>query len=170
MRVRSCCVGFTTPQTRSKLSKGTSPMPRGRLSSHRLNSWAGASGTARSLRKRPYTAAMRWSVMLGVVLALLVAAAPAEAAAKRCGEPGSKWPRATPRQAGMDATKLRRAVDYGTANAGFAVRVYRHGCLVAEDSVNPESRAGQFESWSLAKSVTALVFGRAMTQELISRH
>ena len=33
----------------------------------------------------------------------------------------------------------------------------------------PRAR-GQFESWSLAKSVTALVFGRAMTQELISRH
>ena len=70
----------------------------------------------------------------------------------------------------MDGAKLREAVNYGTANSGFAVRVYRGGCLVAEDSVNPESSDLQFESWSLAKSVTALVFGRAMTQELVHRH
>src|SRR5829696_3684546 len=107
--------------------------------------------------------------VVGVLLALLVAA-PAAQAAKRCGEPGSRWQRATPPQAGMDAAKVRAAIDYGTVNAGFAVRVYRHGCLVGEDSVNPEGRTGRFESWSLAKSVTAMVFGRAMTQELISRH
>lgn len=103
-----------------------------------------------------------------VLVALLACAGPAQAA-KHCGEPGSRWQRATPRQAGMDAAKVGAAVDYGTRNLGFAVRVYRHGCLVAEDSVNPEGR-GKFESWSLAKSVTAMVFGRAMTQELISRH
>jgi CubicO group peptidase (beta-lactamase class C family) len=114
------------------------------------------------------------SVLVGVVLTLLLlaapGAAPAQAAAKRCGEPGSRWQRATPRQAGMDPAKVRAAIDYGTVNAGFAVRVYRHGCLVGEDSVNPESRSGRSESWSLAKSVTAMVFGRAMTQDLVSRH
>ena len=106
--------------------------------------------------------------VVAVLVALLICAVPAQAA-KKCGEPGSRWQRATPSQAGMDAAKVRAAVNYGTVNAGFAVRVYRHGCLVAEDSVNPEGR-GRFESWSLAKSVTAMVFGRAMTQELISRH
>ncbi len=33
----------------------------------------------------------------------------------------------------MDAAKLQDAMDYGTSNLGFAVRVYRRGCLVAED-------------------------------------
>ncbi len=106
--------------------------------------------------------------VVAVLVALLICAVPAQAA-KKCGEPGSRWQRATPSQAGMDPAKVRAAVNYGTVNAGFAVRVYRHGCLVAQDSVNPEGR-GRFESWSLAKSVTAMVFGRAMTQELISRH
>ena len=67
----------------------------------------------------------------------------------------------------MDEAKLREAVDYGTANSGFAVRVYRDGCLVAEDRLSPRAASLQFESWSLAKSVTALVFGRAMTQGLV---
>ena len=50
----------------------------------------------------------------------------------------------------MDPAKVRAAINYGTVNAGFAVRVYRHGCLVAEDWVNPRegagSRAGRWPS------------------------
>ena len=63
---------------------------------------------------------------------MLLGAAPAEAA-KQCAEPGADWQRATPAEAGMDATKLQDALDYGTANLGFSVRVYRWGCLVGED-------------------------------------
>jgi CubicO group peptidase (beta-lactamase class C family) len=68
----------------------------------------------------------------------------------------------------MDATKLQDAIDYGTANLGFAVRVYRHGCLVGEDRLASLNRNQTFESYSMAKSVTALLFGRAMTLRLIS--
>jgi CubicO group peptidase (beta-lactamase class C family) len=83
-------------------------------------------------------------------------------AAKQCPEPGADWERATPAEAGMDAAKLQDAMDYGTSQAGFAVRVYRHGCLVGEDRLASRNRTSTYESWSLAKSVTALVFGRAM--------
>jgi CubicO group peptidase (beta-lactamase class C family) len=68
----------------------------------------------------------------------------------------------------MDAAKLQDAMDYGSANLGFAVRVYRYGCLVAEDRLAPVNENTQFESWSMAKSVTTLMFGRAMTLGLIS--
>ncbi len=67
----------------------------------------------------------------------------------------------------MDGAKLQEAMDYGTANLGFAVRVYRRGCLVAEDRAAPARRNDRFESWSMAKSVTALMFGRAMQLGLI---
>ena len=100
-------------------------------------------------------------------LACLVAAAPAHAA-KSCGEPGQAWERATPAEAGMDAARLQQALDYGSANLGFAVRVYRRGCLVGEDRLAAVNRNQQFESWSMAKSVTSLLFGRAMTERLIS--
>lgn len=104
------------------------------------------------------------------VLALTAAAAlPASAhAAKQCDEPGSAWQRATPAEAGMDAGKLRAALQYGTSQAAFAIRVYRNGCLVAEDAFAPPNRTAQYESWSMAKSITSLVFGRAMTLGLIS--
>jgi CubicO group peptidase (beta-lactamase class C family) len=93
-------------------------------------------------------------------------AAPAQAA-KRCAEPGAQWDRATPAEAGMDAAALQRAMDHGTQNLAYAVRVYRRGCLVAEDRLAGANRDATYESWSLAKSVTAMVFARAMTLGLI---
>jgi CubicO group peptidase (beta-lactamase class C family) len=100
-------------------------------------------------------------------LAVALAATPAHAA-RQCSEPGRDWQRATPAEAGLDAAKLQSAMDYGTSQASFAVRVYRHGCLVGEDRFAPVNRDQRFESWSMAKSVTSLLFGRAMTLGLIS--
>ncbi|HWH45144.1 MAG TPA: serine hydrolase [Thermoleophilaceae bacterium] len=97
----------------------------------------------------------------------LVLVGPAHAA-KSCDAPGDEWERATPAEAGMDAARLQDALDYGTQNAGFAVRVFRHGCLVGADRTEPQSRETQYESWSLGKSITALVVMRAMTLGLVS--
>ena len=100
-------------------------------------------------------------------LCVVVAAAPAHAA-KSCEAPRGDWERATPAEEGMDAAKLQDAMDYGTSQLGFAVRVYRRGCLVAEDREAALNRTQTYESWSMAKSVAALIFGRAMTLGLIS--
>jgi CubicO group peptidase (beta-lactamase class C family) len=100
-------------------------------------------------------------------LCFAVGAVPAQAA-KTCQEPGDSWERATPAAAGMDAAKLQEAIDYGTTQLGFAVRVYRHGCLVGEDRLASVNRNQTFESYSMAKSVTAMIFGRAMSLRLIS--
>src|SRR3954469_25565026 len=81
----------------------------------------------------------------------LLAAGPAQARSA-CGEPGGSWQQVSPSAAGMDAAKLQDAMDYGTSNLGFAVRVYRDGCLVAEDRAAAVNRDQQFESWSMAKS------------------
>lgn len=105
-----------------------------------------------------------------VAAAALASAGPA-AAAKTCSEPGpgsAAWQHATPAEAGMDAAKLQDAVDYATTQATYAVRVYRHGCLVAADRQQALTQEAHYESWSMAKSVTALVFGRAMTLRLAS--
>ena len=107
-----------------------------------------------------------WALPAALAVALTLAA-PAHAA-KRCEEPAAAWERATPAEVGMDAAGVRRAVNYGTAQNAFAIRIYRHGCLVARDALAPVNREMRFESFSLAKSVTALVFGRAMTLGLIS--
>ena len=109
----------------------------------------------------------RLAGMLAACCVLLVAA-PAAQAAKACPEPGTSWERATPAEAGMDAAALQEALDYGSSNLGFAVRVYRRGCLVGEDRLAALNRNNRFESWSMAKSVTSMLFGRAMTLRLIS--
>jgi CubicO group peptidase (beta-lactamase class C family) len=113
----------------------------------------------------------RGSRVIAVALALAASAAvaaPASAATSTCPEPGASWTKQTPAQQGMDAAKLQDALDYGTTNLGFALRVYRRGCLVAQDRAAPLNDGTKYESWSMAKSVVALMFGRAMTLGLIS--
>jgi CubicO group peptidase (beta-lactamase class C family) len=109
----------------------------------------------------------RGAAILIAVVAVLAAAAPAQAA-RQCAEPGASWQRATPAEAGMDGARLQAALDYASTQLSFAVRVYRHGCLVGEDRLAALNRHAQYESWSMAKSVTALIFGRAMTMRLIA--
>ena len=104
-----------------------------------------------------------------LTVSLLVALAPSQAvAATTCEEPSAEWKRATPAEAGMDAAKLQEAMDYGSQEASYAIRVYRRGCLVAEDRLADGNRNEQYESWSMAKSITSMIFGRAMTLGLIS--
>ena len=122
--------------------------------------------------QRPLVVALFWGGLLVLAVVVIVLAscgtAAAAAAAKRCAEPGADWERATPAEAGMDAAKLQDAVDYGSTQTSYAVRVYRQGCLVAEDRLASRNRDAKYESWSMAKSVTSLVFGRAMQLGLVS--
>ena len=68
----------------------------------------------------------------------------------------------------MDAAKLAGAIDYATAKkaaggARLSLRLPR-----GRGPARPEStRTPPFQSWSLAKSITSLVFGRAMTLGLV---
>lgn len=105
---------------------------------------------------------------LGTAAAALLAAAPATAADSVCDEPGERWERRSPESLGMDAEKLRAAIDDASARRSYAVRVYRRGCLVGEDRGARFNREAQYESWSMAKSITSMVFGRAMTLGLIT--
>lgn len=106
---------------------------------------------------------------LAVASAFVAAAAlpPGAQAARHCAEPGARWERANPAEVGMDAARLRDAVRFASNDTALAVRVYRHGCLVAEDPLNPERLNLPFQSFSLAKSVVSMVFGRAWTLGLL---
>jgi CubicO group peptidase (beta-lactamase class C family) len=99
---------------------------------------------------------------------LLTLTAPSAHAVKTCPEPDAEWNRATPEEAGMDAAELQDAIDYGTTEASYAIRVYRGGCLVGEDRLASQNRNSRYQSWSMAKSVTSMIFGRAMTLGLMS--
>lgn len=111
---------------------------------------------------------MTTRLLAAVTVATLLCAGDAQAA-KHCAEPGERWQRATPAEVGMDAAKVKAAVQHASARGtSSAVRVYRHGCLIAEDALNPERVSLPWQSFSLAKSVVSLAFGRAWTMGLIS--
>src|SRR3954466_1707961 len=111
---------------------------------------------------------VRAGILAAGATALALAVPSGAQAAKACPTPAGAWERATPPEAGMDAAKLQDAMDYGTSQLSFAVRVYRRGCLVGEDREAAINRNQTYESWAAGKSVTALLFGRAMTLGLIS--
>jgi CubicO group peptidase (beta-lactamase class C family) len=67
----------------------------------------------------------------------------------------------------MDAQKLQGAVDYALSEGAVGFRVYRHGCLVAENASASEGTTLRTQSWSMAKGVSSVVFGRAWTLGLI---
>jgi CubicO group peptidase (beta-lactamase class C family) len=111
----------------------------------------------------------RFLTAAAITVAALAAVPASASAAVRCEVPGpGDWQVVTPEEAGMDSAKLRDAISYGQQNTSYAIRVYRHGCRVGEDSLAALNRDEQYQSWSMAKSVVALAFGRAMTLGLMS--
>ena len=68
----------------------------------------------------------------------------------------------------MDAAKLQEALDDGSSQASFAVRVYRHGCLVGEDRGGGREPHAEVRELVDGQVRHALAFGRAMTLKLIS--
>lgn len=120
------------------------------------------------LAAQPAGATTVASEPLSVAATALPGLTAADSGAKQCGEPGTNWERATTSEAGFDNQKLQEAVNYATLTGSAAVRVYRFGCLVAEDALSPEGRALPTPSFSVAKSVTSMLMGRAWTQGLIS--
>ena len=101
------------------------------------------------------------------MLCVVLVAAPAAQAAKTCSEPGRAGSARPPPRPGWSRGAAGRD-RLRQLDLGFAIRVYRHGCLVGEDRLAALNRDQRYESWSMAKSVTSMMFGRAMTLGLIS--
>jgi CubicO group peptidase (beta-lactamase class C family) len=112
----------------------------------------------------------RGAAVITCALLAVAAALPgsAQAAQKQCGFPGSAWDRAAPEEVALDAGRLQEALDFATSRQSAAIAVYRHGCLVGEDRAAGVSADQRFQSFSMAKSVTAMVTGRAITLGYLS--
>lgn len=107
------------------------------------------------------------AVLLGAVLpALGATAGPAHAIAS-CAEPGQAFPTATPAAAGLDRDTLMRVIHSYQDRRGYAVRIYRNGCLVARDT-NYGNEGTQYETWEITSGVLALAAAREMTLGLLS--
>ncbi|HEX8064981.1 MAG TPA: serine hydrolase [Thermoleophilaceae bacterium] len=126
-------------------------------------------GRDRIRRAASRAVALALPVALLLALAAPLALAPAAGAAQPdCGFPGTDWGRADPESVGLDPDRLQDALDFATQRQSETIAVYRHGCLVAEDRLADTARQRRFESFSMAKSVTAMLTGRAVTLGYLS--
>lgn len=97
------------------------------------------------------------------VLPVVGAAGRASAGPARCGFPGKTWTSARAEAVGLDATKLQNALDFATQHSSATVLVVRHGCLAGASRLDAVTSKLKLDGWSMTKSVTALVTGRAVT-------
>lgn len=112
---------------------------------------------------------MRWILVIAAGFALaLVAPAAAGAADTRCAspDPGKAFPSKTAAELGFDQGDLDRMLDDIAGRNTGAVAVYRYGCLAG--ARYPGGPDQPWQSWSVAKSVTALAVARAVTLHLMS--
>jgi CubicO group peptidase (beta-lactamase class C family) len=128
-----------------------------------------STGAGAAVLWHPFRREMRW-ISVPVVAAALALALPAGAGAAepRCpnpapGQPFESRPAAS---LGFDQAALDRMLDDIASRNSGAVAVYRYGCLAG--ARYPSGPDQQWQSWSVAKSVTALAVARAVTLHLMS--
>jgi len=105
----------------------------------------------------------RGLVMTIVVAGLLSPGVAAATQQRRCADPSSVWERRNPHALGMDQRKLQDALDWTLGHTTASVAVYRHGCLAAQGRLDPATSQLPLDGWSMTKSVTGLLVGRAIT-------
>jgi CubicO group peptidase (beta-lactamase class C family) len=100
---------------------------------------------------------------LGGVLGALALLTPASAAASGCGFPRMAWTQVAPATQRMDAARLAATMNWATEHDSASVAVYRHGCLVAASAIDGVTGDQPIDGWSMTKSVSSLLIGRAVT-------
>lgn len=113
---------------------------------------------------------MRITVRTVLVLALvstLTGVAPGWGSETSCDDPATAWTVRSPEEVGFDPVRLQEALDWATLHTSFSVAVVRHGCLVATSRLDPVTGDLALNGWSMTKSVTAMLVGRAVTLGLL---
>jgi hypothetical protein len=89
---------------------------------------------------------------------------------KQCEDPapGQQLGTATPAEAGLDASALKRAVDFHVQKLQETLYVMRFGCLVTTSPLNPLFDTKIKHQWSITKPVSTSVLGIAVTKGYLS--
>jgi CubicO group peptidase (beta-lactamase class C family) len=104
------------------------------------------------------------AIVAGVVgVGTVTTTVPAAASPAGCGFPKASWTSKAPSSVAMDGTKLQDALDFATQHTSATVLVIRHGCLAGATRLDALTSKVALDGWSLTKSVTALLVGRAVT-------
>ena len=77
------------------------------------------------------------------------------------------WRTAHPEDMAVDAARLQEALDFATQHTSFSLAVVRHGCLIGRSRLDPLTATQAFDGWSMTKTVTAVLVGRAVTLGLL---
>lgn len=108
------------------------------------------------------------AVLFVLVIALLSLGTAHADPPAACDDPAVAWNGSTPEAVGLDSAKLQEAIDFATSRDSWWVKVIRHGCLVGQERYGPYADKGRWESFSMAKSVTAMLAGRAITMNKLT--
>jgi CubicO group peptidase (beta-lactamase class C family) len=103
------------------------------------------------------------AVVIATVILPVVGTTNASAGPSGCGFPGRTWTSRPPSSVHLDPAKLQAALDFATQHTSATVLVVRHGCLAGASRLDALTSTVQLDGWSMTKSVTALVTGRAVT-------
>jgi CubicO group peptidase (beta-lactamase class C family) len=104
------------------------------------------------------------------------AAVPAPAAAAAAAAPASptcamtrteEYPRAEAASVALDPAGLRAAVDYWVRQGAENLKIFRHGCLVAQGALDPATDRIPRQNWSQTKTISALIAGVAVRQRIL---
>lgn len=98
--------------------------------------------------------------MSAIVALSIPTAAPAAAT---CSFPGATWKTAPAAAAGFNPAKLADALDWATMHQSYSVLVIRHGCLAGATRLDSITSNLSLDGWSMTKSVTSMLVGRAVT-------
>ena len=84
--------------------------------------------------------------------------------------PGLSWETATPESQGMCPDNIVEAMDYAFQDGNFtgAVIIIRNGYIVAERYADDRMATDLVTSWSVAKSFTSALIGKALDEGLIT--
>lgn len=124
------------------------------------------------IRPRPTKAFMAaaTAVVVAAASTLVAASGPALAVGDRiagdhrtCQDAGDTYRTARPDEVGLDAGKVRRAVDFLSVNGSESVKVFRHNCLIDSGIFDPVTGEIPGHMWSGGKLITCLLVGRAVT-------
>lgn len=113
-------------------------------------------------RSRAFAGAL--AVVLSSLTLALVPGGPASAATqKTCTPPSASdsFEKATPDQVGIDAAKLKKAVNAHSLRVRLSIQVFRNNCLVATGPLEPITDKVHNDLWSVTKSVVSLLTGIA---------
>ncbi|HUP90648.1 MAG TPA: serine hydrolase [Solimonas sp.] len=80
-----------------------------------------------------------------------------------CAEPGTAWESKSLAELRLDPARLQDALTWANLHTGLSVAVYRDGCLAAQSALDTVTAEVPIDGWSMTKSVSSMIVGRAVT-------